>query len=921
MTKTLSAIVVTSLLSFLTACGGGTGSNEDIPADDTARATDNTLSNTAEAVPSNFSITDHCVPAGQASAQQIEHPGFSLAGPNAIASQGDFLLANDRAMFAITGLGEQKTYYHYPGILVDAVAMDNCRQSSPENFFELPLMIGKLNVTNQSLSTFRAFEAESIEVINDGRNGEAAVVRATGADNYYWLLELTLMGDAVLNGNPKYLSDPFDLKLVVDYILEPDSPTLKINYHLINNRDWFNSYNIAFVLMASGQGPTLNTFSAFDIDVEGLALEHRIPWVTTNEPNSSYVYSAHTDVLTTTHIAGVDALLDAYQMANTYLGQFLAPAGRDGDSALQRFYITVTDGDEYEAVTTHMKHAPVLSDIVETPVSLRVVDQTNGDPIANAKIEFQTKKQRFLEDWPWETFLTAYTDEQGQFSGDVPIYKYLQNQFYRVVVSSPGRSPSQPVALERADRNNGAVQHFDIALAAYGELNYRIVDDQGQPSPAKINIYQGDELVDRLYSVSGEGVKRLPPGTYQVVASRGFEYGIVEQEIEIPAFGSITIDATLKHWVNTNGYLSYDAHVHSAPSPDSSVSKEDRLRTAVTAGLEIVVATDHEIMTDLSPELVAIGAQDYMATIIGQEVTASLPNHTIAFPLNRDPNKTRDFVPWYGLDIGEVFAAEKAAGARIRTFAHPRGEYLNIIQWDRITGAPAANINPASLGLPADAQLWSWDFEAMEYMNGRQKVFSSGIFEDWMSFLNHGQHIIATGASDVHDYQTPGSPRTYFRSTTDHAPDFSIDEMVTSIIDGDVVVSFGAFARADIEGAGLGETLSDNDGLVNLTLQVEAIPSIDVDHARVYVNCDEVARIAMNNPADSAIKYSGTLPITVPRDQDAHVVVLGFGKDYLPRVFEQFDPSETPRFTTNPIFIDSDGNGTYDAPGGKECDI
>src|SRR5690606_10424352 len=128
------------------------------------------------------------------------------------------------------------------------------------------------------------------------------------------------------------------------------------------------------------------------------------------------------------------------------------------------------------------------------------------------------------------------------------------------------------------------------------------------------------------------------------------------------------LNAVLKHWVNTEGYLSYDGHVHSAPSPDSEVSRADRIRTAAAEGLEVVVSTDHEIITDLAPAVVEAGAQAYVVTVIGQEVTASLPNHTTAFPLRRDATKVRDFVPWYGLDIGQVFAAEKAAGARIRTF-------------------------------------------------------------------------------------------------------------------------------------------------------------------------------------------------------------------------------------------------------------
>src|SRR5690606_19610409 len=194
------------LAALLAGCGGQTD-----PSDTTT--TSDGGGDVGRAAQVDTPLQPYCAQAGEAVARQIVSADFQLEGPNAIAGQGDFILANSRALFAITGLGEQKTYYHYPGILVDAVAMADCQQQSQEHFFELPLMIGKLNPFTQSHSTFRAFRADQIQIINDGSNGEAAIVRATGEDSFYWLLELTLMGEAVLDGLPKYLSDPFDLRI------------------------------------------------------------------------------------------------------------------------------------------------------------------------------------------------------------------------------------------------------------------------------------------------------------------------------------------------------------------------------------------------------------------------------------------------------------------------------------------------------------------------------------------------------------------------------------------------------------------------------------------------------------------------------------------------------------------------------------
>ena len=191
-----------------------------------------------------------------------------------------------------------------------------------------------------------------------------------------------------------------------------------------------------------------------------------------------------------------------------------------------------------------------------------------------------------------------------------------------------------------------------------------------------------------------------------------------------------------------------------------------------------------------------------------------------------------------------------------------------------------------------------------------------------MSFLNHGHRITATGASDVHGADAPGMPRTYFRSTTDNPEVFVQDDMISAVQNNQAIVSTGAFATIIANGSGhVGDIITDTDGTVSLQVTVQAIPSIDIDHVKVYMNCDEVLNVAATNPANSAIKLNNTFQIAVPMDKDAHIVVLGFGANKMPRELPQYNPEGAPRVTTNPVFIDTDGNGLFDAPGGKQCDI
>jgi len=209
-------------------------------------------------------------------------------------------------------------------------------------------------------------------------------------------------------------------------------------------------------------------------------------------------------------------------------------------------------------------------------------------------------------------------------------------------------------------------------------------------------------------------------------------------------------------------------------------------------------------------------------------------------------------------------------------------------------------------------------------MNGHERPFvqpgvsrSTGYFDDWMSFLNLGHPVTAVGTTDLHGYDVPGQPRTYFASSTDQPAALDEQEVVASLIAGRALVSDGAFARVEINGtAGLGDLVTDTDGTVDLTVRIEAIPEIDVTHFLVFVNCDEVLKVAASDPG-GLLKYEGTL--SVPVAADAHLVVAGFGSNRLPRGMDSFDPAGVPRFTTNAIYVDVDGNGLYDPPGGKTC--
>ena len=284
-------------------------------------------------------------------------------------------------------------------------------------------------------------------------------------------------------------------------------------------------------------------------------------------------------------------------------------------------------------------------------------------------------------------------------------------------------------------------------------------------------------------------------------------------------------------------------------------------------------------------------------------------------------------VAWYGLDLPSIFAAERLRGAQIVALNHPRNgcNYMCLIKYNRLTGVPTLT-DPTVLGLPAGSALWTWNFDAFEYQNGTQDPFvntslpdATGTFEDWMSFLNLGHRITAVSNTDAHNYEIVGCPRNYFVSSTDLPAHFVEADLVNAIKQGRVLTSTGAFARVTVDGtAGMGDLITDRDGTVSVHVHIEAIPEIDVTRFKIFVNCRQAASVNTTNP-NGTVKYDGTVNVTVPTTKDANIVVLGFGANYLPRGFQQFSPTRVPRFTTNAIYIDGNGSGTYTAPGTQTC--
>ncbi len=821
----------------------------------------------------------------------------SLPGKVAVGTAGDYLLANEQAAFVITEPDKGSTYYYYGGIVADAVAMDGCAVAGDDRLDEVALIVGTLDLTSIYTSVLRGFRGTSAEVIADGSDGGPATVRVHGVDDTYWLVEYEMMLAALDDGG-RELSGPLGVELTVDYTLYPDSPILWIDLTATNT----GSDDITLItasLLSFGETMDVWHYASGELDIGGLSLGHSIPWLLATDGEASLAYAVEQGNLAYTGISGIQVAIDLLRATTDPLDL------RPGESETATTLLSVGASDGPSATTPLAEANP--EPIVDQPYTVGrisgVVIDPSGAPVSDARIDIEARSATA----DWGVLDVAVPEADGSFS--VPVMVFEEPWDWRLVGHAAGHDDSD--AAEVSPGEDGVT----LTLSAAGSLAYSLTDGDGAASPARLVLQREDGArFDRW--LTGSGTEPIPPGTYTFTATRGYEFSPDTGTVTIPEYGTGSLSAILERRVDTTGFLSVDTHVHTSHSPDSRMGQDEQLRHAAAHGLEVVINTEHENIVDQSAVPAEAGLSAWVINVTGEEVTASVPEHMTMFPAVPDGSVRGGIVEWYGLDIDELFAAMRdRSGGGVNLLNHPG--YMDTIGWDRDLAEPTMD-DPTLLGLLPDAELWSWNFDGVEVFNGHGSSFDDGNrrFGNWMSMVNAGHPISAIGCSDDHGGDQVGFPRTYFASSTDDPAALSELELIDAFHSGELIASAGAFARVDVDGAGPGALVEDTDGVVDLAVHVEAIPEIDVTHVVVLVNCSEVLSLPADDPY-GVIKHSETLSLDITGD--AWITVLAMGSDYLPVGLPQYAGSKVPRVTTNPIYIDADGDGAWTPPGASEC--
>jgi hypothetical protein len=905
--------------------------------------------------------------AGFARAGVIEGLDGTIGGVKAVARPGDFLLENDKVRVAIVGARPSMGPGLYGGGIVDAdlqpVDPARLKGNGNDQFAELFPTVSMNVVVPEEGGVF---------VLADGSDGGEAIVRVEGPTEPFLTLLVALW--AIL-GAPHF-------DLTTDYIAEPGKPWIKIRSTAVVDWDGVGERPVEGETVSSSD----DTLPIIDWAIEsGMVM------------GDFYLSGGSLDVFGPD--MGFDEDLAVYESMqrgeNTFVDPFkfdflagvgdgvsygIAPA--TGASFIPLFTASQTivvgggeagstEGDRFppNSAFTYERYLFIghgdVGSIVDGWVEARgvaygevggfVVDGASGAPVSGADV-FVYRPGAAA---PWSQWRTdvAPTDSRadGSFGGRLPVGQW------ELVVHQVGRPDSQrvPIAVTEGER-------VDVVLGAErgGLLRFEIRDEVGRLVPAKLTVFASDGVPARnsvlgdgfiggnpeavVFPMYGAGEVALPPGSYYAVASRGTEYEIdISDPFVISETRSADLDLQVVRSVETDGWVSADLHVHSAPSHDSGVQLADRVATMVCEGVEFFSSTDHDFVTDFAPVVQDLGLEEWVQTAVGTEITTIELGHFLGFPIKHDfTAESGGALDWTDLppkDLVDWMRTQADGKDPFVYVGHPRDGILGYFDqygFDPYQGSPGddeptvvtpqlAITNPL---LQKDEM--SWSFDGLELLNGKRlellrtptasemSAFAAGDdvpiyqfvtrtmeeqaalesgderlgyglngqIDDWFALLNLGFRYTAIGNSDTHGLTSieAGCPRNYVLTDVDE-PSFLDDQAVADAVRAHrVVASYGPFVRMTVDGAQIGSDVVASGGSVTVDLDVQAPTWMQVDRVELYANGTLVREWTFDPVPDVAV-FSVSEQVPVTEDTWFVAIVMGPG-DLAPL----FTPVEIP---------------------------
>ena len=452
-----------------------------------------------------------------------------------------------------------------------------------------------------------------------------------------------------------------------------------------------------------------------------------------------------------------------------------------------------------------------------------------------------------------------------------------------------------------------------------GELVFEIIEAATHlPLPARLYFAYQDGREEKptvgrfenfLVSASGFEVRTLPVGKYDVYVSRGTEYSLEEHQVEIQEGKTTHLRVELEHVIDTSGFISSDFHLH------LQFAMQDGAIVSAAEGLELLTATDHNVLKDYLPYIEGLGLGRHLHSVVGSEIDTKF-GHFNSFPLQLDRWRSKEYRHAIRTPQEFLRTVREEPGEQVVQINHPR-----LWESNPTSGYFEERLN-AETG-DFDYPFFETGFDSFEIFNaltdtkddhiGRNQLVERKL-QDWYRLLNRGILMTGVANTDAHQYpkELPAYPRNYVLSASDNTWEIDPGEVVTAVKRRAVTASGGPFIRFTGNGSPVGSLVTDQDGTVSLSIEVQSPNWIPVERVEVVSNGQVIQSYSVAPSEGEGAVWQFSTELMVQPKADSWYLILASSEKRWSRPFEQFSSFSF----TNPIFVDVDGNHYFDPPEG-----
>lgn len=786
-----------------------------------------------------------------------------IGGPAAFAQVGrSFRCHNARIRFIVQDASRPVGNSVEGGTLIDIdrVNVDEISDGD-DTFREFVPILGANEV-----------KVESIEVVNDGQNGEPGIIRVSGRPT---IVTLAPQADALRD-------ESITGTIFTDYILAADSDVIEITTTLVNEGELVRGTLGADFLVFGGATPPMTPQFGFG----DLPLFEQVGFLAGARGKHSNIALVcdDNDLIVPLVESGATVGIcegDLFIGSEGGFTRFLLVGDGSLDSVARPAYAR-------RGVATAVVRGVVAGAVSGTVVS--VVAGAAGADLAAAGAHVVNE---------------AHVRADGSYDVAVPVDAVdvvVVAHVPGVTGAVVGRS-----AVVAVDVAGGADRVVDLALAGAGRVRVstafvaRDGSDEGA-RPAKLTLVpQGDTERPQavLHAFDRDGVARyevsvdgafdvsVPAGRYRAYVSRGFEYSRHEVDVDVAAGAVVDVDATLQHVVDTDGLLAGEFHQHTLGSIDAVVPVPLKVMENAVEGIEVAVSTDHDNIVDFAPFVDELGLTPFVRAFVGEEVSYQAIGHFNAYPfiLNpADPQRDVGSRLWWFKTLPQLYADMRAAMGNdgVVQLNHPRSGGTGALASMRFSPADATLVpreRPSLPSLPVEVyERWSPAFDAIEVNTslGAPEQFTADgavlralaadaptdvpVLADWFGLLGAGLPVAAMGNSDTHSInEGVGYPRTYLHVGSDVVGDIDEAGLTATIRAQRTLIAEGCLLTLTADGAlrfGKAE-LVDADAALRVRLQ--APPHVEDGRLELYAN--GVAQLLSGDIDSVSVDAAGALSL------------------------------------------------------------